>query len=287
MYALVILTTFWICGVHTHASTVTTASTCPSRVLQGGTKFFKPYRGKCYKFYAHPDSKKQYWEAQTECKKNKGNLAMPKTEKVNQFLVDALKEYDIKEEVFIGLDDMDVENDFRWKDGSQLTKPNFYENFVDGHGIFRTKGGQSRDCVTLDPATNKWKDVECRRNILQRLTGDNEEHLFVCENEYDETEPDAGDAGDRKSENIAAKKDDASNLSKGVSHKQDGPDASNPPGGDSEKENNLDSYDDGLVDLGSVFNDDNAIFFIGIELLMALAVFWWIGVEVQVMSMFP
>ncbi|GFO38129.1 hypothetical protein PoB_006463400 [Plakobranchus ocellatus] len=52
------------------------------------------------------DVKKQYWDAEDECKKHKGLLAMLKIEKINQFLVDSLKEYKIKDPVFFDLDDI-------------------------------------------------------------------------------------------------------------------------------------------------------------------------------------
>ncbi|GFO02033.1 collectin-11 [Plakobranchus ocellatus] len=163
----------------------TLAATCPSQTLQGGTTFIKPFRGKCYTFHAHPDSRKQYWEAQRECKKNKGNLAMPKTKETNTFLVNSLLDYGVNEEVFIGLDDMGKEGNFKWQDGSELMKPKSYENFASDTGIFRQQGGQSRDCVTLDPTTNKWQDIDCHINIIQRLTGYKEERSFVCEHEKD------------------------------------------------------------------------------------------------------
>ncbi|GFO40347.1 macrophage mannose receptor 1 [Plakobranchus ocellatus] len=156
---------------------------CPSHIRQGDTTFVKPFRNKCYKFHVRPDSRKQYWEAQRECEKDKGNLAMPKTAEINQFLADSLLGYDIEEEVFIGLDDMEREKDFKWKDGSRLMVPKFYENFAAGTGIFRKQEGQSRDCVTLDPVSKTWRDIECRRNILQRLVGHKEQRSFVCEHE--------------------------------------------------------------------------------------------------------
>ncbi|GFO16261.1 collectin-11 [Plakobranchus ocellatus] len=240
MFAVAIFITVWICVVPSFTAKVKT-ETCPSHILQGGAKFLKSYRGKCYKFYAHPDSKKQYWEAQKECEEIKGNLAMPKTKEVNQFLVESLLEYDMTEEVFIGLDDMDKEDNFKWKDGSELMKPKFYQNFASGTGIFRKRGGQSRDCVTLDPVSNTWQDIECRRNILQRLTGyKKKERSFVCEagNDEDDTEADPdnnpsidpdndnkAENDDSSGDNVAddnksKKKGDATSTSKNGSNKQ-------------------------------------------------------------------
>ncbi|GFO16262.1 collectin-11 [Plakobranchus ocellatus] len=243
MFVLAIFATFPLCAVPIYARTA--AVTCPSGNPEGSKQFVKPFKGKCFKFYAQPDSKKQYWEAQKECEKNKGNLAMPKTKEVNQFLVESLLEYDMTEEVFIGLDDMDKEDNFKWKDGSELMKPKFYQNFATGTGIFRQRGGQSKDCVTLDPVSNTWRDIECRRNILQRLTGyKKKERSFVCEAENrdnNESGPDSdatgssengektgGDssAGDSAG-NKSAKKDKNYNPLSNDKHKQDKHNASN------------------------------------------------------------
>ncbi|GFN95845.1 B.thuringiensis plasmid DNA for cryiic operon and cryiic delta-endotoxin [Plakobranchus ocellatus] len=258
MFGQVMLAIVWICVVQIHGGPVTV--TRPSRIRQSGTTFLKPYRGKCYKFYTHPDSKKQYWEAQRECKKNKGNLAMPKTEEINQFLVDTLLANDIKEEVFIGLDDIDVEKDFKWQDGNRLIQPKFYENFAKGTGIFRKQKGQSRDCVTLDPVSKTWQDIECHRNILQRLAGIKKRRAFVCEhgNDDDGADTDSNEAndssddnemgdGDSPAENGAgdkgANKDGVSNPFNNGVHKHDDSDSSDPSSNGAYKHDDSDSSD--------------------------------------------
>ncbi|GFO12195.1 hypothetical protein PoB_003870000 [Plakobranchus ocellatus] len=106
---------------------------------------------------------------------------MPKTEKINQFLVDTLTKNNIEEEVFIGLDDLEKEHVFKWKDGTRLIRPKFYNNFGYGVGIYREQGATGGHCVSLDPDVNVWKDVECRRNLWQMLRGFKARGSFVCE----------------------------------------------------------------------------------------------------------
>ncbi|GFO02024.1 collectin-11 [Plakobranchus ocellatus] len=228
---------------------------CSSLRFQGATKFLKPYQDKCYKFYVQPRSKRQYWEAQRECKKNKGNLAMPKTEEMNKFLADSLLQYGEKEEVFIGLDDMERERQFKWKDGSELMKPKFYENFNKGTGIFRKRGGQNRDCVTLDPLSNKWQDIDCRRNIIQRLTGYRKAKSFVCEygddNDKDKDVPDStrsttNDPGNNKQTG------DGSSFANSTAINKDEKHITSPPfANDDNKQNdsfNEEPYNRGILD---------------------------------------
>ncbi|GFN84790.1 hypothetical protein PoB_001129600 [Plakobranchus ocellatus] len=69
---------------------------------------------------------------------------MPKTEILNQFLVDSLLAYGVQEEVFLGLDDMKEEKTFKWANGSELMVPGFYVNFDHNAGIFRTDGSRTR-----------------------------------------------------------------------------------------------------------------------------------------------
>ncbi|GFO38131.1 collectin-11 [Plakobranchus ocellatus] len=161
---------------------------CPDKVIKSGTKLLKVYDGKCYQFFQDHDVKKQFWEAEDECKKDKGLLAMPKTEKINQFLVDSLKEYKIKEPVFIGLDDIGHEAYFKWADGKDLDVSRFYHNFAKDTGILRKRSKwnpfkiyDDYDCVTLDPLTTKWVDIDCRRGVVQKISGWEKNRLFICE----------------------------------------------------------------------------------------------------------
>ncbi|GFO12194.1 collectin-10 [Plakobranchus ocellatus] len=177
MLAFVIITAIFVC--HAYAGPV--EDVCPPRLVQEGTKYLKVHGGKCFKFFVRPECKRQYWEAQRECEKHKGNLAMPKTEEMNQFLVDALASFNVDEEIFIGLDDLEEEHVFKWKDGTRLIVANFYDNFGFGAGIFRDHWAKGKHCVSLDPDMNVWKDVECRRELWQMLRGFKARGLFVCE----------------------------------------------------------------------------------------------------------
>ncbi|GFO12805.1 hypothetical protein PoB_003931000 [Plakobranchus ocellatus] len=201
---------------------------------------------------------------------------MSKTKEANQFLVDSLLGYGIKEEVFIGLDDMDDEEEFKWKDGSMLMKPKFYENFASGNGIFRTQGCRSRDCVILDPTSGEWRDIDCRRNVFQRLIGHKKKRrLYVCENENDElsavskpaTISDAGDKNTQHSDTpdpskVALPKDDQQNDS----------DVSSASAANRSK----------LISTMSIFNDENADMLntlATIETMMAMTLLIFLGLE--------
>ncbi|GFO12122.1 collectin-11 [Plakobranchus ocellatus] len=179
MYDPIIFITILVCVFPSRA--VTKADASQQNTINVDTKHFKIYEGKCFEFFTDPKSKKQYFEAQDECEKNQGFLAMPKTKKINQFLVDNLLELGIREDVFIGLNDMREEGKFRWEDGNTLVVPGFYENFAKGGVNLLHRSPESRDCVTLNPVTNIWLDIDCRRNWLQRMFGHAKRRLFICE----------------------------------------------------------------------------------------------------------
>ncbi|GFO28971.1 collectin-11 [Plakobranchus ocellatus] len=191
-FALVIVATVFICADPVFTDSV--MDLCPLGVIWGDTRYLKVLGNKCYQFGIPPASKAQYWQAQEVCEFDSGNLAMPKTEEINDFLVDALSEFNITDEVFIGLDDMIIEGEFRWKDGSKLMTPNFYENFAPDTGIFRTRDSRNNDCVTLNPVTNTWQDIDCRRGFFRRLTDYRQERHYICE--YEKQVVDAADSDD-------------------------------------------------------------------------------------------
>ncbi|GFO12116.1 collectin-10 [Plakobranchus ocellatus] len=182
MYCLIIFATVLMGAFPSYADTE--ANVCPDDIMRKDTTYIKVYKDKCYKFFIDSGSAKQYWEAQEECEKSKGNLAMPKTKILNQFLVDSLLAYGYQYEVFIGLDDMKKEKTFKWADGSELMVPGFYQNFDEGTGIFRTGASRaSKDCITLDPVKNKWRDIDCRRNLVELMFGFKKPRHFICEYE--------------------------------------------------------------------------------------------------------
>ncbi|GFN93244.1 hypothetical protein PoB_001975000 [Plakobranchus ocellatus] len=78
---------------------------------------------------------------------------------------------------------MKEEKRFRWADGSELMVSGFYKSFSTEAGNFRKDGSQHRNCVVLGPLSNAWKDLDCRRGVLQRMFGFKNQRLFVCEYE--------------------------------------------------------------------------------------------------------
>ncbi|GFO28976.1 collectin-11 [Plakobranchus ocellatus] len=188
MLAIAILATVLICAFPSRAETV--EDVCPEDLINSTSSHFKVLNGTCYQFVK--DGKKQYWEAQDKCKSNGGRLAMPKTEEVNQFLVDSLLEFDIEDEVFIGLDDIRREGRFRWVDRTYLNDGNrFYHNFAGGAGVNRrTRAGRDNynDCVVLKPVKNEWYDLDCRRDSFRLLFSWEKNRLYICEYTKDDSD---------------------------------------------------------------------------------------------------
>ncbi|GFO28980.1 collectin-11 [Plakobranchus ocellatus] len=192
MFVIAILATVLICTFPSRAETV--EDVCPEDLINSTLNHLKIFNGTCYQFVKGDDARKQYWEAKDKCKSNSGQLAMPKTEEINQFLVDSLLEFDIEDEVFIGLDDIRREGRFRWVDGSYLKDGNkFFHNFAGGAGVNRQRGpfaprDNFNDCVVLKPVKNEWYDLDCRRDALRLLFSWEKNRLFICEYTKDDSD---------------------------------------------------------------------------------------------------
>ncbi|GFO28962.1 collectin-11 [Plakobranchus ocellatus] len=191
-FALVVVAIVFMCA--DPGLTDSVDDVCPPYIITGDKKYLQVHGNKCYFFHLYPFSERQYWDAQDTCEFSSGNLAMPKTEEINDFLVDALSGYNLTVEVFIGLDDMIIEGEFRWKDGSKLITQKFYNNFAPDTGIFRTRDTRNNDCVTLNSVTNTWQDIDCRRGFFRRLSDYKQERFFICE--YEGKTVDSGTSSD-------------------------------------------------------------------------------------------
>ncbi|GFN95852.1 hypothetical protein PoB_002235800 [Plakobranchus ocellatus] len=196
MYPLYIFLTFSLCAF---AKSNSVAQTCPDDVIRTGSKYLEVLDDTCYQFFPDTSMKKSYWEAESACAKLQGTLVMPKTKKINQFIVDTLLKYKMTEEVFIGLNNKEDRTMLRWSDGELLTSPGLNQNFPKDIEMFRpwkyTAKKPSTDCVTLNPVKNTWQSIDCQKNIVNRLFGRQNRRLFICEFVRVEDKDGTGGAG--------------------------------------------------------------------------------------------
>jgi len=146
---------------------------CPA----GLNRFYLQTKGNyCYRFVFN--YKRDYDAAQADCRKNGGNLAMPKSKDINDFLIDTLLHtYEHVDMAWIGLNDRRDEDEFDWIDGTRLKSGSFAPWATDNgpRGFWSMK--HVEDCVTLNPFEGKWHDFHCSDYAI----GPNQQKSFICE----------------------------------------------------------------------------------------------------------
>lgn len=95
-----------------------------------------------------------YFEATDDCMNRSGYLASVGSEAENSFLAELV---DVS--AYIGLNDIDSENDFVWQDGSSLNFSSWIEETNEPNNA-----GGNEDCVQLFPSTF-WNDINCNLRL--------------------------------------------------------------------------------------------------------------------------
>ncbi|XP_061660890.1 macrophage mannose receptor 1 [Syngnathoides biaculeatus] len=133
------------------------------------------FQGKCYKFVGA--DKKSWPDAREYCKKQGGNLVSIVSEREQAFLTTQLLGY--KEDLWIGMNDVNWEMHFVWTDGRGV----LYTNWAKGHPRSTPEGRISFrdevfDCVMMVGSISKqmglWKVYEC-----------GEKRGFICKRNID------------------------------------------------------------------------------------------------------
>ncbi|GFR89682.1 neurocan core protein [Elysia marginata] len=140
----------------------TVRTSCPRQLVHNyGAKYFGIFGDTCYQFVTKDSG--NYETAWVECLKKRGNLAMPKTKEVNDFLWDEMKRLWQWSPMWIGMNDKDIEGEWYWEDGSKVVP---WDGVMHKHtdGLF--SGGE--DCMALDPSDGKWHDYRCEASGIWR-----------------------------------------------------------------------------------------------------------------------
>ena len=130
---------------------------CPIEAVEiAGPKLFRVLDDFCYLFMTYDDE--IYMNTQLKCQQHGGNLAMPKTKKENDFLLQGMKELKQSEPMWIGLQYKALEGALVWEDGEKAQ----WDNFDAQTRANLSDGG---NCVVIQPDDVKWRAHPCEDGV--------------------------------------------------------------------------------------------------------------------------
>ncbi|XP_078283857.1 macrophage mannose receptor 1 [Rhinoraja longicauda] len=144
-----------------NSSINTTQAPTESASPGGCLKDWKPFEKKCFKFYGKTGKYQNWDSARGVCIKDGGNLATIQNAKEQAFITLSLTGFAM--DVWIGLNDINIEGKYLWTEGKGV----FYTNWAKGFPTAkrRTYDNPQSDCATVSVTPNKiaglWKDNYC------------------------------------------------------------------------------------------------------------------------------
>ncbi|KAH9509350.1 hypothetical protein Btru_046828 [Bulinus truncatus] len=158
-----------------------TVNDCPSSVPRDN--HLRVFGDSCFQFVIN--RQRTHTLARRDCETHGGTLALVKSQTIQDFLYHTLtNDYrDFYDKLWIGLNDIDKEDEFKWEDGTPLS----YSNWDGGEGPSSTSWSHSwnhdeNDCVVLDVESNgKWGEYPCDESTFLIFFSEDEEHSYVCQ----------------------------------------------------------------------------------------------------------
>ncbi|CAL1527105.1 unnamed protein product [Lymnaea stagnalis] len=175
------LSAAFFCCVLTHLAFSQTIDNCPANVPRD--RFLQVHGDSCYQFVTNRHI--THNAAKSDCGRRGGTLALVKTPDIQAYLVHELTHtYNYHTSKFwIGLNDIDKENVYKWEDGSPLS----YTAWAQGEGpgatsAYHQENHNENDCVTIDlEYGGKWLEYPCEETTFFFFFSESEEHYYICQ----------------------------------------------------------------------------------------------------------
>ncbi|CAL1527103.1 unnamed protein product [Lymnaea stagnalis] len=161
-----------------------TINDCPASLPRNS--FLQVHGDSCFQFVLFRE--RTHTQAKADCHSNGGTLALVKTPEIQDYIYHEILStyYGSTVKVWVGLNDIDNENIYKWEDGSPVT----FSNWNTGDGPASGTTGTSHhalnhnqnDCVVLDVGLKgKWVEYPCESHPLFIVFSQNEAHMYVCQ----------------------------------------------------------------------------------------------------------
>ncbi|CAL1527107.1 unnamed protein product [Lymnaea stagnalis] len=158
-----------------------TINDCPASVPRD--TYLQVFQDSCFQFVINRERKHSV--AKVDCEHHGGTLAIVSTPAIQGFIYHQLSSTykDVRDKLWIGLNDIDNENIYKWEDGSALN----YTNWDSGDGPnadshHHAHNHNDDDCTVIDMESGgRWAEFPCEETPFFLFFTEDEEHSYICQ----------------------------------------------------------------------------------------------------------
>ncbi|CAL1527104.1 unnamed protein product [Lymnaea stagnalis] len=178
------LSAFLLGTVLVSIATSQTLDNCPAGLPRD--RFLQVHGDFCFQFVLN--RLRTHTLAKADCESHGGTLALVKTPDIQAYLYKELViTYNLHlSKIWIGLNDIDNENIYKWEDGTPLN----FTAWDSGEGpnsgsFYHATHHNENDCVVIDlEYDSKWAEFPCDESSSFLFFTDREEHYYICQYKF-------------------------------------------------------------------------------------------------------
>ncbi|CAL1527108.1 unnamed protein product [Lymnaea stagnalis] len=158
-----------------------TINDCPASVPRD--TYLQVYQDSCFQFVINRE--RRHSVAKADCEHHGGTLAIVNKPEIQGFIYHQLVSTykDFRDKLWIGLNDIDNENIYKWEDGSAL----IFTNWDSGDGphadsYYHAQNHNENDCTVIDMESGgRWAEFPCEETSFLIFFHQDEEHSYICQ----------------------------------------------------------------------------------------------------------